>query len=455
MPKFARVTIQTNPRLSENSVVLGTELSQHFSEGQRIRLALGKSNLLATVRAAKKPGKRLTLTLNPATARKLYLGDGQSYGFQIIAEGLRIGPVVGIMAQLMSQPGKPFGGQTLFFRQLLAAAREIGIMAFVFTPGAINWKKHTISGHSCGDSGWKRGTFPLPDVIYPRDRAYSVGKLATRRRLQELGIKFLNPPLVGKWETFKILSHNPALVAHIPDTRLIKSFKQVDGMINKYQAVYLKPVAGTKGRNIIKVVKNRKSSTYQYQYHLNNQTIKGTAASLEQLRHNLQPIMGGRAYIIQKQINLIKAEGNIIDVRILVQKDHLGQWGVTGMACRVGKSGAITSNISSGGSGRKLDSVLRRTFNDQEQILEIEKTLNSVALMAASTLEKSIGGCGEMGIDLGIDRDGRVWFIETNLRPARQVFNLIGEADTRMRSVQMPLLYSRYLAGFREGDRYE
>lgn len=452
MPKFAKVSILTNSRLAENSVVLGTELSAYFTEGQKIRLALGKSYLSAIVRAAKKPGQRSTLTLNPATARKIYLRDGQNYGFQIIADGLRMGPVVGIMGQLMSQPGKPFGGQTLFFKQLLIAAREMGTLAFIFSPNAINWKKHTIAGHSYGDSGWKRGSFPWPDVIYPRDRAYSVGKLATRRRLQELGIKFLNPPLVGKWETFKILSHNPALVPHIPDTRLVKSFRQVDGMINKYQAVYLKPVAGTKGRNIIKVVKNRKSSTYRYQYHLNNQTIKGTATSLEQLRQNLQPIMGGRAYIIQKQINLIKTEGNIIDVRILVQKDHTGQWGVTGIACRVGKSGAITSNISSGGSGRKLDSVLRRTFQDQKQILKIEKTLDSVAIMAADTLEKSIGSCGEMGIDLGIDRDGRVWFIESNLRPARQVFNLIGEADTRMRSVRMPLLYSRYLAGFREGD---
>jgi hypothetical protein len=40
--------------------------------------------------------------------------------------------------------------------------------------------------------------------------------------------------------------------------------------------------------------------------------------------------MGSRLYIIQNEIELIRSDGNILDVRVLVQKDHNGQWSITG-----------------------------------------------------------------------------------------------------------------------------
>ena len=42
------------------------------------------------------------------------------------------------------------------------------------------------------------------------------------------------------------------------------------------------------------------------------------------------------------------------------------------------------------------------------------------ALEAARTLENSIDRLGEMGVDIGVDRDGHIWFIEANLKPGRQ-----------------------------------
>jgi hypothetical protein len=137
---------------------------------------------------------------------------------------------------------------------------------------------------------------------------------------------------------------------------------------------------------------------------------------------------------------------------VLVQKDHTGEWDVTGIACRMGKKGAITSNISAGGSGEKLSSVLSEHFQEIKQQKQIEQEIRYLALESARLLEKTIGRAGEMGIDVGIDERGKTWFIEANLRPARYVFNLIGDTNTRMKSVRNPMLYSRYLAGFQEGS---
>ena len=94
--------------------------------------------------------------------------------------------------------------------------------------------------------------------------------------------------------------------------------------------------------------------------------------------------------------------------------------------------------------------VLQARFHSEEKVNEIIETIRTVALEAARTLENSIGPVGEMGVDIGVDRDGHIWFIEANLKPGRQVFSLLRQTRTRMMTIYKPLLYARYLAGFQE-----
>jgi hypothetical protein len=159
--------------------------------------------------------------------------------------------------------------------------------------------------------------------------------------------------------------------------------------------------------------------------------------------------MGRRRYIVQQRIHLLRVNGNITDVRILVQKDENGLWTVTGKACRVGRLGSITSNISGGGCGHRVPHVLARHFSDPQVRTRIIQEIDYLALEAARVLENDISSIGELGIDIGIDTHGKLWFIEANLKPARKVFILIGAKSTRRASVMKPMQYSRYLAGFR------
>lgn len=455
MHEIIRVSISSNAKLGNNTILISQDLAKTagFENKQTIRLFVGQyqRTMLIKINPAEKVKK--SINMNSAIIRRCFLHSGNKYGIRIDKDEIHLGPVVGIMAESVNDINKPFGGQSYFIKQLLTSGRKLGEICFAFSPYSINWNRKTIYGYVYGTKGWRKATLPIPDIIYPRERAYSPMKLRIRKRLELMGAKFINPPLIGKWETHKVVSQNPALVPFVPDTRLIRNFNQVDKMVKKYSAVYLKPVAGSQGKNIIKIVKRKKSSGYQYQYELNNQSYRGTAPSITRLQSSLRPVMGNRRYIMQKQINLLRSNGNIIDVRILVQKNHSGIWDVTGMACRVGKHGSITSNISSGGSGRKVESVLRKSFTDEEQVKSIIGNVRFVAIEAAKTLESAIGTAGEMGVDIGIDKSGKAWFIEANLRPARQVFILIGEKKTRQKSVEQPLLYSRYLAGFNQEER--
>lgn len=385
--------------------------------------------------------------LSSSDIRKLGLQSGRSYGVNRQLDGIHLGPVVGVMAESYKQSGKPFGMQSFFIKQLVTTARELGEICFGFTPSSINWGSKTITGYTWTGNRWAKGIFPLPDVVYPREKGYLPYNLKIRKRLESEGCKFLNPALIGKWQTYKILTQHPVLKNYLPDTRLIHDFRPVNHMVGRYHSVYMKPVTGSRGRNIIKVRKNG-STGYHYQYQMNNKMYEGDASSLIGLRNSLRRVMGSQTYIVQNQINLLRYEGNILDVRVMMQKDNTGDFSITGRACRIGRPGSITSNISAGGYGRKIEFILSRQFSQPEQRERIMNDIDMVALQAARSLDETIGSIGELGIDIGVDRDGKIWFIEANLRPARQVFSLIGEKEVRKASVAKPLLYCRYLAGF-------
>ncbi len=450
MSEFKMITARNSQKTSANTVLISKNIADQYDikDNQQISIIVASMRKDYTAKIVSSTKLKDSLFFAPNTLRKLYLTSGRRYGARIDDKEIKLGPVVGIMSDVYGENGKPFGAQSFFIRQLISSGRRLGQICFGFSPYGINWNNKTISGYTIGSQEWVKNVFPLPDVIYPRERAYSSSARRIRNRLESQGAKLINPSLIGKWQTYKILSKNPHLVPYIPDTRLITSFKQIESMVKKYQAVYLKPVNGSQGKNIVKVTKKRGSLGYDYQYVLNNKVFRGSASNLQQLRRYLSRIMGNRTYIVQKQINLIRSGGSILDVRILVQKDNSGQWGITGMAGRVGRKGAITSNISSGGHGRKVRDVLKRNFDDDEKVEEIIEKIRKIAVESAKTLEETIGKAGEMGIDIGVDQKGEVWFIEANLRPARQVFTLIGERNTRMKSVVTPLLYARHLANF-------
>ncbi len=450
MLNFILSNITVNHRLDNNSIYFNQELAEELDllDKKEIILYVGQTYMRLKIYINNANKSRYNFSLSSLNLKKLYLRNGAKHGIRSNDDEVHVGPVVGVMADFYNEPKRPFGGQTYFIRQLLNSGKQMGQICFAFSPYSVDLIKGVIIGYTHGKNGWVKGAFPIPDVIYPRDRSYSRSKLQMRKRLEGLGVSLLNPTLVGKWETHKILSQNKQLRSYLPETRLLKSFNEVGQMLTLHRGVYLKPVAGSQGRNIIKVTKKRASGVYEYQYMLNNRMIRGSVSNTVNLQKSLKRIMGNRSYIVQKQINLLKYEDNIIDVRILVQKDNTGVWDVTGMACRVGSNGSITSNISSGGSGRKIEEILMHNIPQAELRKKIMNDIHFISIEATKTLEKSIGQSGEMGIDLGIDEDGKVWFIEANIRPARQVFNLIGETDTRLLSVERPMLYARYLAGF-------
>lgn len=451
MMPMLMVAISPNNKLEKKCLQVGTGIANQLdlNNDQFISLYVGLESISLTVSIKNDPFSTQKCCLHPQLISAMGLGEAREYGIRRDGNSIHIGPLIGIMANQYADPKRPFGNQSLFISQLITQARNMGAICYAFKSQNVNIAQGNVEGYTYINNTWKIGTYRLPNVIYPRENISSIRQTELRKKLSKSGCLFINPPWLGKWQSYKILSQIDALRKYIPDTYLFNSFKQVAVMLRKYQVAYMKPVAGSQGDRIIRVSKAR-NSRYRYQYQMNHKTVHGNANSLAELERSLKKVMAKKAYIVQQPINLLRNQGSLIDMRVMTQKNADGQWEVSGKAFRIGRAGSITSNISGGGRGCQVKQLLSQHFPDPQEAERIIREVDCLAIDIASALEKSYMPIGELGIDIGVDQDGQLWFIEANLKPARKVFTLIGEPETRLLTVQRPIQYARYLAGFRK-----
>ncbi|HCC32454.1 MAG TPA: hypothetical protein DEQ28_00890, partial [Clostridiales bacterium] len=75
--------------------------------------------------------------------------------------------------------------------------------------------------------------------------------------------------------------------------------------------------------------------------------------------------------------------------------------------------------------------------------------VRNTALTITPLIEAALGmTLGELGLDLGVDRTGRIWLLEVNSRPWRTVNPERGSIARTRLALLRPLAYARCLAGF-------
>ena len=250
MYSFPKIRIAANDQLSLRRIVVTKKLAGQLflQDNEELIVRTGKRShsFLVNIQTDSNNDAKV-LYMHPASLHRLCLKSNSEYGYSSSAKEIRLGPMVGIMIEILGGPSKPYNGQTGFAKQLLNRGQEIGEICYVFSPHTIDWQNQVVIGYTYGKNGWTKRSYPFPDVVYPRERSYSYSRiiLSLRKRFDELGVKFINPTMAGKWLTYQIISHHPRIAEHLPDTRQLTNFTIVDSMI-KIQAVYLKRIIGSK-----------------------------------------------------------------------------------------------------------------------------------------------------------------------------------------------------------------
>jgi hypothetical protein len=141
-------------------------------------------------------------------------------------------------------------------------------------------------------------------------------------------------------------------------------------------------------------------------------------------------------------LDLAKVQGRAADVRALVQRDRAGKWQLTGAGVRIG-GGGVVSNLHAGGSAARLDVLVPRAER-KTRLAKLATDIENLTLRVAQTLSRN-NLLGELGVDLGVDQNGRLWIIEVNRWPGRATFKRAGLTEAWRRSGTAPLEFSLHL----------
>jgi len=155
-------------------------------------------------------------------------------------------------------------------------------------------------------------------------------------------------------------------------------------------------------------------------------------------------------YLIQEAIDLLSINGRIIDFRLMLIKDHIGQWSNMGLLCRYGAKNSIVSNITTGGFAEWGKTALKRILHiNGKSASKWTGRMTDLSLQAAREIEKHGIQCGNLGFDLAIDKNKKLWLIEiNNQNPDHVIAILAGRTDKFLQARHANMSYARKLAGF-------
>lgn len=357
-------------------------------------------------------------------------------------------PYIGIMAH-ESEEGCPPFGESRYYARLCSLGRRLGLSVYVFSPLRVDPVTRRVSGYACDEEGhWEKRAFPLPDLIYDRSfftrKADYIRHRAAVRRLHDLQpIPYLSHGLKSKWEALVYLKRDPLLRPYLPRTAQLVRPDQAAEWLAASGRIFLKPLSGSQGKGAAFFERCPLGYRAEARDGL-NRPAGGMLRNTEELVQWIRSFTGKRSYLIQQYLELRSAAGEAWDIRSLVQKNGKGIWELTGMAVRMGSPGSITSNLHGGGSALEALPFLEGQYGPEKAAALMEE-LRFLSGRIPAVLEASNGRMAELGLDLGVDRSGRIWIIEVNTKPGRSVFQQLHQEEAGLRAARNPLAYAKHL----------
>ncbi len=351
-------------------------------------------------------------------------------------------PLVGILTY---RAGTVFN-EGAYFRSLIAKGRSMGIVVFIFSPQDVDVAAKKVKGYVPAlGKGWREKWFAWPDVVIDQYRYYPLQKHKDYLpfRQQPLFL-YTNSRFANKWRVHHVLAQDEQMRRWLPETK-IYSKENVANMLKRHSLLYIKPTHGSGGRSILCVEKRpqryvlrgrtKQQGTQLFTTHSKNQLLQRLNQWVRKQKK------GNELFFVQQGLHLDLLPQRTVDTRLLIQKNGEGEWKTTGMGVRIGEARSSTSNLHGGGKAVPADRFFISRFGS-DKAKEIISECVQLAHRAVNVIEEHYGQMMEFGLDIGVDVEGRVWLIETNPKPGREILRKTGQLDRYELAVQRPLEYA-------------
>ncbi len=385
-----------------------------------------------------------TIGIEKTMFQKFSVPEALHYEVRIDGRNLCLGPII---CYLLETKKKYITSEYMEKLKVYYSSYDsIKGIIFISAVDQINLTDKTIGGiYYCGGE-WNEATFPYPDAIY---RKADIPDEVYEDLVSHIGDRIFNSYFFDKWETWEILSPYPRLREHLPYTERLEGLEGLDKMLEQHKAIYLKQARGYKAKGIIKAEKS--AAGYQFTYRLEGiKTISDPEDAERFIKELNEGKKGRNFYLSQQAITVKKYQNRPFDFRVVMQKDGSKQWTCSGIIARFGKRESIATNFLLSGYALPCYEALKRVFrlNERDIFLKQQEIIN-ICLEVCKVLEESIGNYGDLGIDVIVDENQKVWVLEVN-KTHDHKFPLYSIHDNQMyhRIITRPFEYAKALGGF-------
>jgi glutathione synthase/RimK-type ligase-like ATP-grasp enzyme len=388
-------------------------------------------------------GNKGILRMSGSLMDSLCLKASLKYQIRIEKNRVRIGPVIALLLgrQCIYYSDKNMADYT----DALSCYEKTGGLIYAFTPAGIEYEKRQIHGLYFGnDKVWHYGSFPYPDVIFRRGFIGNESKIQKIR--QDVCNTIFNERGRDKWEMHQLLAKDKAVRPFLPDTCALSNPQIVLSHLKKYTVVILKPTDLSRGRGIF-ILRMKSSQEIEI---TDCQKKESNITIIRQPELDRFLKRGGffaHHYIVQNRLDLATVNGNPFDIRVVMQKRQNNKWKCSGIECRIAGGDNLISNIARGGRALSVNRTLLLAFGPNIPFGRIKKQIVDIAKSICKCIDQTGELFAEFGLDIAIDKNRHLWFIEANVRPSFKGFRRM-DYKNYLYICSRPIVYAAYLAGF-------
>jgi hypothetical protein len=334
-----------------------------------------------------------------------------------------------------------------YITEIARLGESLGVECCRFIPSKINPHTLNVQGKKFDfeSQSWEDAQFPIPAILYDRcfygDDEHSKQCLPIVSWLKNReDITFLGYGLPNKLELYQALK-DTVLSAYLPPTLSVLDPSAVLKELHTRKRIILKPINGSQGYGIYYLRKSDK--TFHVKTEKQQQIISRIFPNEAKLTGWLQSLLRRHQYLMQPYLELSNQDSQPFDIRILLQKNDKGVWGERGRGIRVGTTGGILSNLSAGGSAITFSEWAAAIPPAKVEYMkqELEYILRELPLL----LETEFLPLFELGVDIGIAKNGSIWILDINSKPGRKVL-LQTRPNLKNILFRAPLLYAVLLS---------
>jgi hypothetical protein len=341
-----------------------------------------------------------------------------------------------------------------YFTEIAIQAVAQGMICYRFIPSNINPFSQRVTGcvFDSTTNQWKHDIFPIPNVLYDRcfygEDVHSKQCISIVTWLKERqDIFFLGYGLPDKFELYNVLKLS-SLYPYLPPTKIISDSNMVMKELILQEKLVLKPINGSQGNGIFYL--ELKGPSIGVKTFNRNQHIHKSFSDQKKFLTWIDLLLSKKGYLVQPYLELINERMEPFDIRILLQKEFDGSWSERGRGIRSGHPDGILSNLSAGGH---ISSFEKWKENLSPKLIGfLETEISDLLLKIPGILEEAFLPLFELGIDIGVTRNGSIWILDINSKPGRKVILTTNPVIKDVLN-KAPILYSKTLTSSVNNER--